>query len=106
MALGFLCWWIPRWSVGDVARHTAMAVVPDEKRARVSFVTGVVPFTAGLFVAGFVTWVVDLIGFPVITPAVAIMFAVLAVRPARRMVAVWADAMLDPRLRRRKRLSD
>jgi hypothetical protein len=106
MVLGILCWWIPRWSVGDVARHTAMAVVPDEKRARVSFVTGVVPFAAGLFVAGLVTWVVYLIGFPVIAPVVALVFAILAAIPARKMVALWADAMLDPRLRRRKRLSD
>ena len=89
-----------------MARHTAMAVVPDEKRARVSFVTGVVPFAAGLFVAGFVTWIVYLIGFPVIAPVVALVFAILAAIPARTMVAQWSDAMLDPRLRRRKRLSD
>ena len=105
LVLGVICWWIPRWSVGDVARHAAMAVVPDEKRARVSFVVGLVPFAAGLFIAGFVTWIVDLIGYPVIAPVVALVAALAAIPPARRMVAEWSDALLDPRLRRRKRLS-
>ena len=82
-----------------------MAVVPDEKRARVSFVVGLVPFAAGLFIAGFVTWIVDLIGYPVIAPVVALVAALAAIPPARRMVAEWSDALLDPRLRRRKRLS-
>jgi len=105
IVVGIICWWIARWSVGEVARHAALAVVPDEKRARVSFVLGVVPFAAGLIVAGLITWIVSAIGYPVVAPVIALAFAALAIPPSRRMVAAWSDALLDPRLRRRKRLN-
>ncbi|MEI6229817.1 MAG: hypothetical protein WCP81_03720 [Actinomycetes bacterium] len=105
LIVGIICWWVPRWSIGDVARHAALTVVPDEKRARVSFAVGVVPFACGLFVAGIVTFIVDHIGYPVIAPVVALVLAVAAIFPARTMMAEWSDALLDPRLRRRKRLS-
>jgi len=105
VVVGILVWWIPRWSFGDVARHAALAVVPDEKRARVSFFVGVAPFALGLIVAGFITWFVAVIGYPVVAPIIALLFAVAAIPPARRMMAGWSDALLDPRLRRRKRLS-
>lgn len=103
--VGIICWWIPRWSFGEVARHAALAVVPDEKRARVSFFIGVLPFALGLFIAGFITWIVTAIGFPVVAPAVALLFAAAAIPWARSMITHWSDALLDPRLRRRKRLS-
>jgi hypothetical protein len=105
LVVGIICWWVPRWSIGDVARHAALTVVPDEKRARVSFAVGVIPFACGLFVAGIVTFIVDHIGYPVIAPVVALVLAVASIFPARTMITEWSDALLDPRLRRRKRLS-
>ena len=105
LIVGIICWWVPRWSIDDVARRAALAVVPDERRARVSFVVDLVPFACGLFVAGLVTLLVDEVGHPVLAPVIALPFAVAAIIPARRMVGAWADSLLDARLRRRKRLT-
>jgi len=105
LIVGIIGWWVPRWSIDDVARRAALAVVPDEKRARVSFLVDLVPFAAGLLVGGLVTWLVMAVGQPILAPAIALPLALIAILPARRMMRGWADAMLDPRLRRRKRLS-
>ena len=105
LMIGIIAWWIPRWSISEVARHAALAVVPDEKRARVSFMVGVVPVALGLILAGLITWLVAWLGWPVLAPVIALGFAAVALIPARAMVRAWSDALLDPRLRRRKRLS-
>lgn len=105
MFIAMVVWWVPRWSLDDVARRAALAVVPDEKRARVSFLVDLVPFASGLLVAGVFTAIGQVVDAPFLAPAVALPVALLAVVPARRMKREWQDALLDPRLRRRKRLS-
>jgi hypothetical protein len=99
-------WWIPRWTIDDVARRAALALVPDDKRARVSFVLDLTPFAVGLFVAAIITWVSSALEAYWLSPVLAGLLGVLALRPGRRILQRWDDAMLNPTLRRRKRLSD
>lgn len=99
-------WWIPRWTIDDVARRAALALVPDDKRARVSFVLDLTPFAVGLFVAAIITWVSSALDAYWLSPVLAGLLGVLALRPGRRIMQRWDDAMLNPTLRRRKRLSD
>jgi hypothetical protein len=105
LVVGIILWWIPRWSIDEVARRASLAVVPDEKRARVSFLVDLVPFALGLLVAGGVTAIATAVEMPILAPIIALPLAALAIIPARIMMRGWRDALLDPRLRRRKRLS-
>jgi hypothetical protein len=105
LVVGIILWWVPRWSIDEVARRASLAVVPDEKRARVSFLVDLVPFALGLLVAGGVTAIATALDQPILAPIIALPIAALAIIPARIMMRGWRDALLDPRLRRRKRLS-
>lgn len=99
-------WWVPRWTIDDVARRAALALVPDDKRARVSFVLDLTPFAVGLFVAAIVTWVSSALEMYWISPVVAMALGGIALRPGLKVIRQWDNAMLNPTLRRRKRLSD
>lgn len=106
LVIGIIAWWVPRWSIDEVARRASLALVPDEKRARVSFLVDLVPFAAGLMVAGFITWIVDFIDAPIAAPIIAVPFAIVALFAAQVMRRSWQDSLLDPKLRRRKRLNE
>lgn len=106
LVIGIIAWWVPRWSIDEVARRASLALVPDAKRARVSFLVDLVPFAAGLMVAGLITWIVDAIDAPIAAPIIAVPFAIVALFMAQVMRRSWQDSLLDPRLRRRKRLRD
>lgn len=52
LSLGLALWLIPRWSVDENARRAALALVPDERRTRVSFIVDLGPVAVGLIGAG------------------------------------------------------
>lgn len=105
LIIGIIAWWVPRWSIDEVARRASLALVPDEKRARVSFLVDLVPFASGLLVAGGITWIVATLDLPIAAPVIALPFAIVALIAAQIMRKNWQESLLDPSLRRRKRLS-
>ena len=52
LVVGISAFRIPRWSIDENARRAALALVPDDRRARVSFIVDLGPVAVGLIVAG------------------------------------------------------
>lgn len=104
--IGTLAWRVPWWSIDDVARRAAMALVPDQRRARVSFIVDLVPFAIGLILSGLVLSITSASGVPIWAPIIALPFALAAIPTSRVAIKTWADALLSPQLKRRKRLSE
>jgi hypothetical protein len=102
--IGLLLWRIPRWSVDASARQSAMATVPDERRAATSFLIDLSPFALGLVVVAIPIGLSRLFGQGWIVPAIAAAFALVSVVFARKVVSTWDDTQLSYRLKRRKRL--
>lgn len=102
MIAGVSLWVIPQTSVDANARRAALALVPDERRARVSFLIDLGPIALGLIVSGPLALAGILTGWYWLIPAVAVVFALLAIRPALQVRSGWEDSMLNWRLRRRK----
>jgi hypothetical protein len=95
-------WRIPRWSLDENARRGALALVPDERRTRVSFLIDLTPVAVGLVIAapiielGFLT---DMIWIPAL---ISLAIALVAVFYSRKVVKGWDESLLNWRLRRRK----
>jgi len=102
LLVGVSFWLVPRWSVDENARRSALTFVPDELRARVSFAVDLIPVAIGLIVSG------PLAVFGIVTGAywviavAAAVIAGLALLPLRAVRAGWEDSLLNWRLRRRK----
>jgi hypothetical protein len=103
LSLGFMLWMVPRWSVDENARRAALALVPDERRTRVSFFVDLGPVAAGLILAGPLAAIGLLTDRLWLVPAIAIVLAALAIPPALKVRSGWEDSLLSWRLRRRKR---
>jgi len=104
MVFGVVAWRVPWWSIDDVARRAALALVPDERRTRVSFIVDLLPFGIGLIVSGGVIALATALHIPILAPLVAIPFGIAAIPSSRRMMAAWPDALLSHHLKRRKRM--
>lgn len=103
LVIGVVLWWVPRWSVDENARRGALALVPDERRARVSFIIDLGPVAVGLILAAPIAAVGLLVGQSWLIPAVGAVVAVVAIPFSVRVVRGWEDSMLNWRLRRRKK---
>jgi hypothetical protein len=106
MLIGNVAWRIPWWSIDDVARRAAMTMVPDQRRARVSFILDLVPYGVGLIISGGILGIANAFNAPILAPILAIPFAVAAVLASRIAIKSWADALINPHLKRRRRLSE
>ncbi len=106
MLIGIVAWRIPWWSIDDVARRAAMTLVPDQRRARVSFIVDLVPYGVGLIISGGILGIANAFNAPILAPILAIPFAVAAVLASRIAIKSWADALINPHLKRRRRLSE
>ncbi len=104
--IGIVAWRVPWWSIDDVARRAAMALVPDQRRARVSFIVDLVPFAIGLILSGVILGITRASGEPIWAPIIAVPCAMAAIPSSRVAIKTWADALLSPQLKRRKRLSE
>lgn len=99
-----ILWRLPRWSIDASARQAAHATIPDERRARVSFLIDLVPVSVGFVI------VAVPIGLALATdtlwtaPIIALVLAGLAVVVSAKVVSTWDDTQLSYRLKRRKRL--
>lgn len=103
LAAGVALWLIPRWSIDENARRGALSLVPDERRARVSFIVDLTPMAVGLIAAGPLALVGVLTDRLWITSIVAVVLAGTAIPFALKVRRTWEDSLLSWRLRRRKR---
>jgi hypothetical protein len=102
LALGLAFWFIPRWSVDENARRAALALVPDERRTRVSFIVDLLPISIGLLIAGPLAAVGYLTGYLWVIPTLGAVLTAIAIPLALKVRRGWADSLLNWRLRRRK----
>lgn len=102
LALGLAFWFIPRWSIDENARRAALALVPDERRTRVSFVVDLMPISLGLIIAGPLAAIGYLSGYLWAIPMLGALITILAVPLAFKVRRGWEDSLLNWRLRRRK----
>jgi hypothetical protein len=89
--------------VDENARRAAFALVPDERRTRVSFFVDLGPVALGLIIAGPMAAIGLLTDQTWLVPAIAGVLALLAIPPSVKMLRGWDDSLLNWRLRRRKR---
>ena len=103
--IGLLVWRLPLWSVDMSARQNAMATLPDERRARSSFLIELAPVALAYLVVAIpitMSWAFD---ERWIAPVWGVAAAVVGLVLSQRVVATWEDTQLSYRLKRRKRLS-
>ena len=100
--VGISFWLIPRWSIDENARRGALALVPDEKRTRVSFLVDLSPIAIGLLVAAPLGALGAVTSADWISPAVAACVGVGALPFAFIVRRDWEESLLNWRLRRRK----
>ena len=103
LALGLAAWFIPRWSVDENARRAALALVPDERRTRVSFLVDLFSIALGVLIAGPVAALALLFGQVWLIPAFGVLIAIGAIPLAIKVRRGWEESLLNWRLRRRKR---
>ena len=102
LIVAIVIWRIPRWSLDENARRGALALVPDERRTRVSFLIDLTPVAVGLVVSapivalGFATGMLWLPG------VVAVAVALVAIVFSRKVMKGWEESLMNWRLRRRK----
>lgn len=106
--VGVSLWLVPRWSLDENARRGALALVPDERRARVSFLVDLGPVAVGLLLSAPLVAIASAVDLEWAAPAAAAVIAVVAVPWSLRVRRDWDDSLLNWRLRRRKqnRLAD
>jgi hypothetical protein len=102
VGLGLAAWFIPRWSIDENARRAALALVPDERRTRVSFLVDLLPISLGLVIAGPLAAIGWAVGQLWLVPALAALVTIGALPAMRKVRAGWEDSLLNWRLRRRK----
>ncbi len=101
-AIAITLWRIPRWSIDENARRAALALVPDERRTRVSFLVDLLPVAIGLLLSTPLAAVAFLTGQLWITGIIVAVVAACAIPLSIRVLRGWEDSLLNWRLRRRK----
>lgn len=103
LAVALMTWQIPRWSIDENARRSALALVPDERRTRVSFIIDLGPVALGLILAGPAAAVGVLTGNIALVGVVAAVLAAAGLPWFLKVRSGWDDSLLNWRLRRRKK---
>jgi hypothetical protein len=102
LGVAITLWRLPRWSIDENARRAALALVPDERRTRVSFLVDLLPVSLGLIVATPLAIVGVVTGQLWIVGVIVAVVAAAAIPLARKVQLGWEDSLLNWRLRRRK----
>jgi hypothetical protein len=102
MIVAITVWRLPRWSLDENARRGALALVPDERRTRISFIVDLMPVAIGLILAAPLVLIGKITGQLWISALIAALIALVAIRFSRRVIAGWEDSLTNWRLRRRK----
>ncbi|MEN9504673.1 MAG: hypothetical protein RI958_599 [Actinomycetota bacterium] len=99
-----IVWRLPRWSIDASARQAAHATIPDERRARVSFLIDLVPVSVGFVIVAIPIGIALATDTLWTAPILAFVLAAAAVVLSKNVVSTWDDTQLSYRLKRRKRL--
>lgn len=102
LIVAIIIWRIPRWSLDENARRGALALVPDERRTRVSFLIDLTPVAVGLVVSAPIVGIGFLTGMLWLPGIVALVIALVAVFYSRKVMKGWDESLMNWRLRRRK----
>ena len=79
-----------------------MALVPDERRTRVSFLVDLLPVAIGLLLSAPLAIIAVVTGLSWITGIIVAVLAAVAIPLSIRVLRGWEDSLLNWRLRRRK----
>lgn len=96
---------VPSWTVDDGARQTALTLVPDHLRARVTFLLDLGRYSVAPVVAGILALVCSTLGWFAMAGVLTAVLAAAAVPFGLHARRTWDDSLLNWRLRRRKRTS-
>lgn len=99
---GVTIWRIPRMSIDESARRAALTLVPDQRRARVSFLVTLGPIGLGLVISGAVAGLGVALGQFWVGPVIAGFIALAALPFSIATIRRWDDSLLSWRVRRRK----
>jgi hypothetical protein len=99
-----LLWRLPRWSLDASARQAALATLPDERRARVSLLTDLVPLAVALLLVPIPIGLARLTGERWVPAVIATGLSIVAIVAVRGVTRHWDATMLSWRLKRRHRL--
>ncbi len=97
-----LIWRLPRWSLDENARRGALALVPDERRTRVSFIVDLMPVAVGLMLSAPIVLVGVLTDRLWISAIIATAIGLVGATFSWKVVKGWEDSLTNWRLRRRK----
>jgi hypothetical protein len=97
-----LVWRLPRWSLDENARRGALALVPDERRTRVSFIVDLMPVAVGLVLSAPIVLVGVLTDRLWISAVIATAIGLVGATFSWKVVKGWDDSLTNWRLRRRK----
>ena len=96
---------VPTWTVDESARQAALTVVPDQLRARISFVIDVGRFSIAQIVAGGLLLIGTVLGLAWLSGLLTALLAAIAIPFGVSVLKTWDASMLNWRLRRRKHTS-
>ena len=96
---------VPSWTVDDGARQTALTLVPDHLRARVTFLLDLGRYSVAPIVAGVLALVCSTLGWFWMAGIITAILAAAAVPFGLHARRTWDDSLLNWRLRRRKHTS-
>jgi len=102
VAIGMGLWLAQRWSVDRVARRAALALVPNERRARLYFLLELAPVGIGLIVGAGAAAIGVWLGLAWPVLVVIIIVALAAIQQGLLVRRDWEGSLLNWRLRRRK----
>lgn len=102
VAVGMGLWLAQRWSVDRVARRAALALVPNERRARLYFLLELAPVGIGLIIGAGAAAVGVWLGLAWPVLVVIIIVALAAIQQGLLVRRDWEGSLLNWRLRRRK----
>jgi len=102
LVIAITVWRLPRWSLDENARRGALALVPDERRTRVSFLIDLLPVAVGLLIAAPIVGLGIVSGLTWLPALIAVAIAAIAIRFSRKVVKNWDESLINWRLRRRK----
>lgn len=97
-----IIWRLPRWSLDENARRGALALVPDERRTRVSFIIDLMPVAVGLVLSAPIVLIGMATGSLWVAGIIAAAIAVVGIFFSRRVLLGWEGSLTNWRLRRRK----
>ena len=95
---------VPTYTVDESARQAALTLVPDQLRARITFIIEFGRYTLAQVAAGLLALIGSTLGWFWLTGLIAAGLAAAAIPWAITVRRTWEESLLNWRLRRRKHL--